>query len=225
MPRRNANTTMPHDSTVPPRERVHAAATRLFAERGFAGSSLRDLAKESGLSLAGLYHHFESKDQLLYELQRDAYERLMQPLGSMPADADPLKKLEALVQNHLRFFAADITGMKVLSHEGEALSGDLGDRVRRMRRKYYNHFLGIVTELLRVYRRPDLSPRVATMTLFGMINWIYTWYKPATDGPPNTLASQMVGIFLSGLDRRTNGQTRAASQARSRRSVTKEDKQ
>jgi AcrR family transcriptional regulator len=197
----------------------------LFAERGYAGSSLRDLARASGMSLAGLYHHFDSKDKLLYELQRDAYERLMKPLGSIPSDAEPAKKLEALVGNHLRFFAADITAMKVLSHEAEALDGDLGDRIRRLRRKYYSHFLSIVTELLRVLRRKDLNPRAATMTLFGMINWIYTWYKPATDGPPDKLANQMVGIFLNGLDRRTKGQAPAAPRAQSRRRVKREDGQ
>jgi hypothetical protein len=149
----------------------------------------------------------------------------MKPLGSIPAATEPTKKLEALVGNHLRFFAADITAMKVLSHEGEALDGDLGDRVRLLRRKYYNHFLSIVTELLRVLRRKDISPRVATMTLFGMINWIYTWYKPATDGPPDKLANQMVGIFLNGLDSRTNGQAPAAPQAKSRRKAKREDGQ
>jgi AcrR family transcriptional regulator len=224
MPRRNAKT-LPADGPETPGVRVRTAATRLFAERGFAGSSLRDLARASGMSLAGLYHHFDSKDTLLFELQRDAYERLMQPLNDISADAEPLEKLEALVQNHLRFFAADITAMKVLSHEAEALDGDLGDRVRRMRRKYYNHFLSIVTELLRVSRRKDLNPRVATMTLFGMINWIYTWYKPATDGPPDRLASQMVGIFLNGLDRGTKGQAPAAPRAQSRRRAKKEDGQ
>lgn len=203
---------------------MRTAATRLFAERGYAGSSLRDLAREAGMSLSGLYHHFDSKDELLYELQRDAYERLMQPLADIPGDAEPKTKLELLVQNHLRFFAADITGMKVLSHEAEALDGELAGRVRRIRRRYYRYFHDVVTELLRVCRRTDLNPRVATMTLFGMINWIYTWYKPAADGPPDTLASQMVGIFLDGLDRRNNGQTRAASQSRSKRGGTKEDK-
>jgi TetR/AcrR family transcriptional regulator len=177
------------------------------------------------MSLSGLYHHFHSKDELLFDLQQDAYERLMQPLNGVPPETEPLKKLEALVQNHLRFFAADITAMKVLSHEANTLDGELGDRMRRMRRKYYNHFLGAVTELLRLYRRDDLDPRVATMTLFGMINWIYTWYKPATDGPPDKLASQMAGIFLNGLDHRATDAPPSAPRARPRRRGKKEDGQ
>jgi AcrR family transcriptional regulator len=182
-------------------ERVRAAATRLFAERGFAKTSMRELASAAGMSLSGLYHHFPSKDELLFELQRDAYERLMRPLGDVADTAPPVEKLKHLVQNHLRFFAADITAMKVLSHEGEALDGELGRRTRRMRRTYYRHCLGIVTALFESGGKREIDPRIATMTLFGMINWIYTWYRPGTDGPPEKLATQMVEIFLNGINK------------------------
>ena len=225
MPRRTAKAARVTTNVETPKERVRSAATRLFAERGFAGSSLRDLARAADMSLAGLYHHFDSKDKLLFDLQSDAYERLMRPLEDIPGDAEPAKKLDSLVRNHLRFFAADITSMKVLSHESDALDGELGDRMRRIRRKYYNYFLGVVIELLRALDRKDLDPRVATMTLFGMINWIYTWYKPATDGPPDRLASQMAGIFLNGLDQKATGQAPAALEKRLRRKIKKEDGQ
>ena len=223
MPRHDAKAHPTPVSPETPRDRVRSAATRLFAERGFAGSSLRDLARAADMSLAGLYHHFDSKDKLLFELQSDAYERLKRPLADIPNDAEPVTRLESLVLNHVRFFAGDITSMKVLSHEANALGGELGDRIRRIRRKYYNHFLGAVTELLRTLGRRDLDPRVTTMTLFGMINWIYTWYKPATDGPPDKLASQMAGIFLNGLNHQAKGHAPAALAKRLRRRIKKEE--
>jgi AcrR family transcriptional regulator len=184
-------------------DRVRSAAARLFAERGFARASMRDLAGAAGMSLSGLYHYFEGKDDLLYELQRDAFERLTGPLAELPEDLSPAAKIERLVLNHIEFFASHITEMKVLSHESNALSDELARKMRRLRRNYYDLCLAIVTDLLKSRRRRDLDPRIATMSLFGMINWIYTWYKPATDGPAAQLAKQMTEIFLHGVDRET----------------------
>jgi AcrR family transcriptional regulator len=162
---------------------------------------MRDLAAAAGMSLSGLYHYFEGKDELLYELQRDAFERLTGPLAELPQDLSPSGKIERLIQNHLEFFADHITEMKVLTHESDVLGDELARRMRRLRRSYYELCLGIVTDLLKSRRRRDLDPRIATMSLFGMINWIYTWYKPATDGPAAPLARQMTDIFLRGVDR------------------------
>ena len=77
----------------------------------------------------------------------------------------------------------------------------LAKKMRRLRRNYYDLCLEIVSELLKSRRRRDLDPRITTMSLFGMINWIYTWYKPGTDGPAAQLAKQMTDIFLRGVDR------------------------
>ena len=199
MPRRSAGNSK--SQVIAPGDRVRQAATKLFAARGFARTSMRDLAKESGISLAGLYHHFPSKDDLFFELQRDAYERLTAPLADLSPESAPEQRLRDLIFNHITFFASDITAMKVLSHEAEALDGEMGRKMRRMRRQYFEICLTIVTELLETNSRKDLVPRSVTMTLFGMINWIYTWYKPATDGPANQLADQMSGIFLNGIER------------------------
>ncbi len=199
MPRRTTKTSNPDVET--PGDRVRSAAARLFAERGFARASMRDLARAAGMSLSGLYHYFAGKDELLYELQRAAFEQLIRPLSQCSPAATPAEKVERLIRNHLEFFAAHITEMKVLSHESEALDGEMGRRMRRMRRSYYNLCLGIVAELLKSRRRRDLDPRITTMALFGMINWIYTWYKPATDGPAEHLARQMTTVFLQGVDR------------------------
>lgn len=182
-------------------DKVRSAAARLFADRGFARASMRDLAEAAGMSLSGLYHYFPSKDELLYEMQRDAFEQLTEPLSALPADLSPSQKIEQLILNHLEFFAGHITEMKVLSHESGALSDELAKKMRRLRRNYYDLCLGIVSDLLKNRRRRDLDPRITTMALFGMINWIYTWYKPGTDGPAAQLAKQMTDIFLRGVDR------------------------
>ena len=94
-----SNTESPAAETS--RERLLAAAVSLFAERGFERASMRDLAARTGMSLAGLYHHFASKDQLLYALQLDAFGRLFASLDGMPSEAPPAARLEFLIRNHL----------------------------------------------------------------------------------------------------------------------------
>jgi TetR/AcrR family transcriptional regulator len=173
----------------------------LFARKGFAGTSMRDLASATGLSVSGLYHHVPGKSQLLHQLQEDAFRRLLRPLSSLPPSMTPEEKLGLLIQNHVSFFAHHITEMKVLAHESDALGGELGRKMHARRRRYYRLCLRIVSDILRKSRRVDIDVRVCTMTLFGMINWIYTWYRPTWHGDPDTVARQMTEIFLRGIRR------------------------
>jgi AcrR family transcriptional regulator len=160
---------------------------------------MRDLAQSAPMSLSGLYHHFRSKDELLFEIQRDAFERLLAPLRNMNSGS-PEAQIEFLVLNHLSFFTRHITEMKVLSHELETLGGAYGRRIGRLRASYYKLCLKIVTELVKSRGRRDLDPRVTTMTLFGMINWIYRWYGSLPGQNATLLARQMTAIFLHGVE-------------------------
>jgi TetR/AcrR family transcriptional regulator len=180
-------------------EQIRGAAIELFAQRGFAATSMRDIARVSGMSLAGLYHHFAGKDELLYRIEEDAYKRLMAPLRQMPPGSTPVQRIEQIIHNHVVFFAGQITEMKVLSHELRALPGERGRRVRRMRHEYFALCLQAVRGLLRGKGRHAPDARAATMCLFGMINWIYTWYRPERDGDPEALAKLMTQIVMRGL--------------------------
>jgi AcrR family transcriptional regulator len=181
------------------RQRLIEAAIELFAKQGFAGASIRDLASAAGVSLAGLYHHFTSKDEILFEIQREAFGRLIAPLEDIPLDTPPEERLELFIRNHLRFFTHHMTEMKVLSHELEALRGELGKEIAHMRGRYYRFCLEIAKELLEKANREDLNPRVATMALFGTINWIYRWYEPDRERTASDLTRQIITIFLRGV--------------------------
>jgi AcrR family transcriptional regulator len=190
-----------HTDTVTesPRERLLAAAVELFAESGFAGSSVRDLARKSGMSLAGVYHHFASKDEILFEIQKEAFEQLLLPLTSLDPGLPALGRLEAFVRNHINFFSRKQTKMKLLSHELSALKGERGSAIAQLRGRYHRICFEAVSDLLKTSGRTDLDARVATMCLFGMINWIYRWYPRPHDPNPDLLARQMLDLFLKGV--------------------------
>lgn len=174
-------------------------ATEVFYEKGYEGASMRDLSRASGMSLAGLYYYFESKEKLLYLIQRHTFETIIDRLAARLREAsEPEEKLRAFIGNHLEYFLDNRKAMTVLSHEAEVLTGDLGAEVAGLKRRYYLMCREIL-EGLASGRGVEINMRVAVLSLFGMVNWIYTWYRPQVDGGAAGIANSMADIFLNGV--------------------------
>jgi len=174
-------------------------ATEVFYEKGYEGASMRDLSRASGISLSGLYHYFESKEKLLYLIQKHTFstivERLRERLDSV---ADPEQRIRIFILNHLEYFLANRKAMKVLSHEDDVLKNGYGAEVAAIKREYYRICIGLLDDFKRE-RKLDFSSRLAVLSMFGMMNWIYTWYKPRVDADARQIAREMGDIFLCGI--------------------------
>src|SRR5450432_2248971 len=102
---------------------ILAHATDVFCEKGYEGASMRDLSRASGMSLAGLYYYFESKERLLFLIQKHTFTTIVQRLKArLEGVDDPERQVRIFILNHLEYFLADQAGMKVLSHEADALT-------------------------------------------------------------------------------------------------------
>jgi AcrR family transcriptional regulator len=174
-------------------------ATEVFCEKGYAGASMRDLSRATGMSLAGMYHYFGCKDRLLYLIQKHTFStilsRLRDRLSQLP---DPEQGIRAFIDNHLEYFLEHQQAMKVLSHEDDVLGGEYGREIARIKREYYQ----TCRELLDRYKKEnglEFESRTAVLSLFGMMNWIYTWYNPRLDGKADRLAQDMSNIFFKGI--------------------------
>ena len=184
-------------------------ATAVFCDKGYDAASMRDLSRATGMSLAGLYYYFQSKEKLLYLIQKHAFETILVGLRKrLEGASDSEQRVRALIQNHLEYFLANQKAMKVLSHEDEALKNGYGDKIRAIKREYYRTCLGLVEDLMRE-RGVKFSGRIAVLSLFGMMNWIYTWHNPRVDADAGALARQMADIFLDGLLGARRGKRRA----------------
>ena len=176
---------------------VHA--TNVFYEKGYAAASMRDLSRASGVSLSGLYYYFESKEELLYLIQKDTFTTIVSRLREqLEEESDPAERIRGFIHNHLEYFLANQKAMKVLSHEDEVLKNGFGAEIAAIKREYYR----ICMELLERYKRArglEFSSRTAVLSLFGMMNWIYTWYNPRVDADAGELARAMGDIFLQGI--------------------------
>jgi TetR/AcrR family transcriptional regulator, cholesterol catabolism regulator len=190
-------------------------ATEVFAEKGYEGASMRDLSRLSGMSLAGLYYYFDSKEKLLYLIQKHTFttivERLRQRLGT---SGDVEERIRIFVHNHVDYAVARQKAMKVLSHEDDALRDDHGAEVAALKKEYYKICVELVDDLAKAEKLPRLGPkaarkggvstRTAVMGLFGMMNWLYTWYKPSVDPGAEIVAREMSDIFLQGVRGKEN---------------------
>src|SRR5580658_9039904 len=180
-------------------------ATDVFCKKGYEGASMRDLSRASGMSLAGLYYYFESKERLLFLIQKHTFTTIVQRLKSrLEGVSDPEQQIRIFILNHLEYFLANPASMKVLTHEAEALKNGFASELAAIKRQYYRICVGLLDELKSV-RGLQFSTRIAVLSLFGMMNWIYTWHNSRIDADAAALAKDMGDIFLRGL--MTSGKT------------------
>jgi AcrR family transcriptional regulator len=174
-------------------------ATAVFCEKGYENATMRDLSRASGLSLAGLYYYFESKEKLLYLIQKHYFTTVMELLRERLKEvSDPEERVRAFVQNHLEYFVANFKAYKVLSHEDDVLQAELGTEITALKREYYRSCASLV-EALKRDKGLTFNSRIAIMGLFGSINWLHTWYNPCVDGDAVGLARQIGEVFLRGI--------------------------
>lgn len=185
------------------------AAAQAIARHGYHGMSMRKLAQATGRSLAGFYCYFESKEDVLFEIQCRAFETLRVSAGAALALAEgPAEQLYAFALNHVRYFAAHRDTMRVLIHESSALPPARRRKVREAKEEYFAIGRSIIARIAEqgcgktppAGERPDpLEIERSTYAVFGMLNWIYGWYDPQRHGEPAEIARSIQRLALCGL--------------------------
>ncbi len=185
----------PYDERL---DHLLAQAARVFAERGYHPTTMRDLAAASGMSLAGMYYYVKGKEELLFLVQERCFVRVLEEAGeAVGRSRDPLERLQAFIRHHVTYFAAHMAEMKVLSHEANALTGESRRRVKAIKRRYVDLLEGLLREAAPVEAANERS--AAAYVLFGMMNWIYNWYDPAGALDPDRLADLITRVFIGGF--------------------------
>ncbi len=188
------------------RLQVLGAAARVFCAVGYDKASMRRIAAESGVSLAGIYHYVASKEELLHSIQSHTFDSLLRGLReSLEGVDEPRRRLGAAVRNHVRHFGENMYELKVCARELETLEGEAYDDVLHRRRSYFEAVHDLVREL-RPRNGAPLGSWLATANLFGMLNWFYQWYDPErTRVSLDDLAAQQTALFLDGYVASTAG--------------------
>ncbi len=186
------------------REEILEAAAAAIATRGFHGMTMRDLAKATDRSLASFYNYFPSKEQVLFALQVRAFENLIARSRVLVEKADdPAGRLYLFIANQVSYFMDHGNVMRVLVHEAATLPGPKRRRVRRLKERYFQLAAEIVADVLAANPGAAASDAAAieraTYNIFGMVNWVYTWYQPKRHGAPQDVIRTIHGMAMQGL--------------------------
>jgi AcrR family transcriptional regulator len=191
---------------------IYDRAAALFAEQGFARTSIAELAAHCQASKSWIYHYFPSKEAILYAILHDHMTLLLRTAESeLERHGAPEAQLRGLLRAFMAIYVRATAKHAVLLAELGSLPAAQQREIRGLERRVVDLVADVVARLdaqCGGQRRPVLP---ITMMLFGMINWTYTWYRP--DGPigPEQLADLAADLFLRGL---CQGADRAAAKPR-----------
>ena len=184
------------------RDRVLAAAVDLFAEQGYDGTSVAQVVARAGVAKGGFYHHFSSKDALLYEVYGDLITRQLAAMDEILARRlPPAETLRALISDLVVSTAASARPALVFWREMHRLGDERTKAYRRARRRYHD----AVKRLVRDGQAsgafaPVASPDTITFTIFGVVNELPLWFKPSGRKRPAQLADELADFVLAGLE-------------------------
>lgn len=177
------------------RQAIVVAAARLYAKRGFQGSSVADLAKACDTSKSLIYHYFPAKDDILYAVMAEHLDALVEASKEASGSGGPAEeKLRTLTMSFMRHYVGAQDRHKVLLNELDNLPPKARDDVVAKQRRVIAMTESILAELA-----PGQDARVNAMLFFGMINWTHTWFDPTGPVMPEMLALRVVDLMLRGL--------------------------
>lgn len=185
------------------RRRLMEVATRLFREKGYAATSIRELARGMDLETASLYHYMERKDQLLFEISggslREEFEAVKPIAGS---SLESPEKLRRMIRAHASVVLEHPDRHAVMLTESRLLSRPDRDKIIELRDRYEDLFESAISEAQDAeVMRDDFPPHLLKLALLNLLNWSIFWYRP--DGPldPEALGEFLAREFLEGTER------------------------
>ena len=192
---------MNREATVEPRQEILRAAARLFQQQGYDATSMNDVASAMKLSKGGLYHHFQSKDEILFHIMSHAMditeERVINAARRIEGAEE---RLRTLIRLHIEVvISEEDREVTVMLHENHPLPAAFRRKINA-RKKDYVHFVENLIADVQKRRSPasQVTPRAAAFALLGMINWVYQWYKPEGPLTGDAIVRQYTEIFFNG---------------------------
>jgi len=186
------------------KQQIHRAACRLFRERGFHATSVRDIAEAVGLQGGSLYAHVEKKDDLLWDIVNEAADRFftaLQPI--VDADLEIMQKLRNAILAHLDVITSDLDAAAVYTVEWRHLSSERCAAVTKRRDEYEALFRSLVGEAIRERFISAIDAPSAALFILSALNYVFTWYRPGGRLSPEEVGRMLADYIFDGLRRRT----------------------
>ncbi len=182
------------------KEAICRVATRLFVERGFEKTSIRDIAEAGKMNSSGLYYYFEDKEAILYTILMEIMDESLARMREIAIRDMPLKeKIYAAIDLHTEIYGADPVRMALIAYNQKSLSPEHWDELRKKQREYSLIVRSFLTEMRNNGEIEDLNPTLCTFALFGMIQSAYLWYDPQGEVKSDELREMFTRIFTGGV--------------------------
>jgi AcrR family transcriptional regulator len=189
-----------------PRQEILRTAARLFQQRGYDATSMNDVAAALKLSKGGLYHHFQSKDEILFHIMSHAMDITEQRVINVVRRIDGARvdgaeeRLRTLIRLHIQVvLSPEDREITVMLHENHPLPPALRRKINGRKKDYVQFVEHVVADVQRKRNsQSPVTPQAAAFALVGMINWIYQWYKPDGRLTGDALVEQYTEIFFRG---------------------------
>jgi AcrR family transcriptional regulator len=183
------------------RRRILSAAVDLFADHGYDATSVSQVISRAGVAKGGFYHHFASKDELLIAVYGELINRQLEGMERILAERrSPAETLRLLIMDLVETTAASAREALVFSRELSQLGNSRIMQMRSQRRKYHNAMIRLVREAQERGQFSSVaSPEIVTFTIFGIINEMPRWYRPAGRMRPEQIATEIADLVLAGL--------------------------
>jgi TetR/AcrR family transcriptional regulator, cholesterol catabolism regulator len=180
------------------RRELTRTAARLFAERGYHGTSIGDLAEAMGVQKGSLYAHIDSKQDLLYEATREGAQAFHSALDAVPEDAPVTERIRLALRAHLRVVAEQLDVATVFTREWRYLEGERALEFLSERRRYEERIRALFREGRDTGAlRSDLDDGAAALLVLSAANWAYTWLSAHAD--TDALADRFFALLLDGV--------------------------
>ncbi len=179
---------------------IHSVVTRLFAQKGYHNTSMREIARELGMNQSSLYHYFDSKEDILFTLINDAMDDALGTLEVIcKTDLSPHGKLDQVLSFYTHYYTGDLDRLVLLVNEQGNLGKDYRGMLIKKERRYVHLVQSILKALADEGRMKPIPPAVAAFAFFGMVHYTIKWYDK--DGPVKSgeLADYFLEIFTKGI--------------------------
>lgn len=193
----------PRSEAAPPRRRdeVIDAAARIFHAKGYSAASIQDVADELGILKGSLYHYIDSKQDLLFAIIEDVHRRTMDELEQwLTLEGGTLVRLRAFLHGQVLTYCRNVQRVGVFLQDLRSLSEEQQTRILAERDRYDR----VVRDLIRAGQAEgvidrEVDAKLAAMAIFGMLNWISTWWRPDGPSTPEQVAYEFTDLVLAGL--------------------------
>lgn len=191
---------MPDSKYLKKSEEIQEVISRLFAEKGFHATSMRDIARELNMNKSSLYYYVDSKEGILFKLINDALDASLEIVKEIcEREISPEEKLDEVLRFYIRHYGKRKEALKLLVNEVDSLQEEYRSVLIDKQKRFVKLLESIFEELIAEGKMTEIPPAIATFAFFGMAHYTIRWYDKEGPVSVDELAKMFLKIFMRGV--------------------------